>query len=159
MLPPGTNAITSIRLGRGSGTSNIGIHGIYLDGKLLIDESAGVATNVEYQTNGGQGDIIEVNTDDNTLVIKDTGDRDNRWIKGFSVAGPSVIDTPLLTNDVELRGSDFATTPPGVDTLKEIVWSINGAEYSAGVTNPGLLLRSYLPTLQLLSKLNIKATP
>ena len=49
---------------------------------------------------------------------------------------PSIIDTPLLTNDVELRGSDFATTPADVDTLKEIVWSINGTEYSAGVTNP-----------------------
>ena len=94
------------------------------------------ANHVEYQTNGGQGDIISVNTDDNTLVIKDTGDRDNRWIKGFSVAGPSIIDTPLLTNDVELRGSDFATTPADADTLKEIVWSINGTEYSAGVTNP-----------------------
>ena len=55
-------------------------------------------THVEYQTNGGQGDI---KTPDNTLVIKDTGDRDNRWIKGFSVAGPSIIDTPLLTNDVD----------------------------------------------------------
>ena len=51
----------------------------------------------------------------------------------------------MLTNDVELRGSDFATTPPGMDTLKEIVWSINGTEYSAGVTNPWSPLEK-LPT-------------
>ena len=104
---------------------------------MLVDQGTGLGdTNVEYQTNGGQGDIIEVNTDDNTIVLSDTGDRDNRWIKGFSVAGPSIIDTPLLTNDVELRGSDFATTPADADTLKEIIWSINGTEYSAGTTNP-----------------------
>ena len=109
-----------------------------------------------YQTNGGQGYIIEVNTDDNTLVIKDTGHRDNRWIKGFSVAGPSIIDTPLLTNDVELRGSDFATTPADADTLKEIVWSINGTEYSAGVTNPWSPLEKLPINKQLLSKLNTK---
>ena len=35
---------------------------------------------VEYQTNGGQGEIVSVNTDDNTLLIANTGDRDNRWI-------------------------------------------------------------------------------
>ena len=106
---------------------------------------------VEYQTKGGQGEIISVNTDDNTIVLNDTGDRDNRWIAenkastDFSVAGPSIIDEPLLTNQVDLRGSDFATTPPGVDTLKEIIWDIDGTEYSAGVTNPWKPLNN-LPT-------------
>ena len=124
-----------------SGNSAL-ISGIKVDGQRLVDPTIAGAPNpigdnhVEYQTNGGQGDIISTDPDTNTLVIADTGDRDNRWIKGFSVAGPSVIDTPLLTNDVELRGSDFATTPADADTLKEIVWSINGTEYSAGVTNP-----------------------
>ena len=133
-----------------SGNSAL-ISGIKVDGQRLVDPTIAGAPNpigdnhVEYQTNGGQGDIVSVNTDDNTLVIKDTGDRDNRWIKGFSVAGPTVIDTPLLTNDVELRGSDFATTPADADTLKEIVWSINGTEYSAGVTNPWSPLEK-LPT-------------
>ena len=119
------------------------LRAVRIDGVLLVDPSKD--DHVEYQTNGGQGDIIEVNTTDNTLVIKDTGDRDNRWIKGFSVAGPSIIDTPLLTNDVQLRGSDFATTPADADTLKEIVWSINDVEYSAGVTNPWSPLEK-LPT-------------
>ena len=39
-------------------------------------------THVEYQTNGGQGDIVSVNTDDNTILLSNTGDRDNRWIIG-----------------------------------------------------------------------------
>ena len=112
-----------------------GFYAIEVDGKILVDRGVG-ESHVEYQTKGGQGDIIEVNTDDNTIVLSDTGDRDNRWIKGFSVAGPSIIDEPLLTNDVQLRVSDFATTPPGADTLKEIIWSINGTEYSANTTNP-----------------------
>ena len=133
-----------------SGNSAL-ISGIKVDGQRLVDPTiAGAPTpigdnHVEYQTNGGQGDIISTDPNTNTLVIADTGDRDNRWIKGFSVAGPSVIDTPLLTNDVELRGSDFATTPADADTLKEIVWSINGTEYSAGVTNPWSPLEK-LPT-------------
>ena len=36
---------------------------------------------VEYQTNGGEGEIVSVNTDDNTILLSETGDRDNRWIK------------------------------------------------------------------------------
>ena len=119
---------------------------IEIDGNLLADPAPTTGANhVEYQTNGGEGEIVSVNTDDNTLLIADTGDRDNRWIKGFSVAGPSIIDSPLLTNDVELRVSDFATTPPGADTLKEIIWSINGVEYSANTTNPWSPLEK-LPT-------------
>ena len=106
---------------------------------------------VEYQTKGGKGDIVSVNTDDKTLLIANTGDRDNRWVAenkagtDFYVAGPSIIDSPLLTNDVDLRCSDFATTPLGVDTLKEIVWKINGTEYSANTTNPWKPLEK-LPT-------------
>ena len=102
---------------------------------------------VEYQTNGGQGEIVSVNTDDNTILLSDTGDRDNRWIAenkaatDFYVAGPSVVDEPLLTADVELKSTDFATTPENADTLKNIVWELNGAEQNAGVSNP------YKPTL------------
>ena len=81
---------------------------------------------VEYQTNGGQGTIISVNTDDNTLLIKnlDSNTRDNRWIAenkadtDFYVAGPTIIDSPLLTTNVELESTQFATTPDGVDGLK-----------------------------------------
>ena len=139
-----SSGFQSLQFDYPSGGNFCALAWIKIDG-VLLEDGPGGDDHVEYQTNGGQGDIISVNTDDNTLVIKDTGDRDNRWIKGFSVAGPSVIDTPLLTNDVELRGSDFATTPPGMDTLKEIIWSINGTEYSAGVTNPWSPLEK-LPT-------------
>ena len=99
-------------------------------------------THVEYQTKGGQGDIVSVNTDDNTILLTETGDRDNRWIAenkagtDFYVAGPQVIDDPLLTADVELESSLFATTPDNTDTLKNIVWELNGAEQNAGTSNP-----------------------
>ena len=35
---------------------------------------------VEYQTKGGNGTVIEVNTGNNTLKIANTSDRDERWI-------------------------------------------------------------------------------
>ena len=112
---------------------------------------------VEYQTNGGQGDIISTDPDTNTLVVADTGDRDNRWIAenkagtDFALAGPSIIDEPLLTTHVELESSQFATTPDGVDGLKEIIWNINNVDQSAGTLNP------YRPTgLPLNSEVTIK---
>ena len=141
--PP--NSITQIAVQGLIGPSSGRFSAIEINGEVLVSSAVAGDTHVEYQTNGGEGTIISTDPDTNTLVVADTGDRDNRWIKGFSVAGPSVIDTPLLTNDVELRGSDFATTPADADTLKEIVWSINGTEYSAGVTNPWSPLEK-LPT-------------
>ena len=118
------------------------LRAVRIDGVLLVDP--GKAEHVEYQTNGGQGTIVSVNTDDNTLLIKDldSNTRDNRWIAenkagtDFYVAGPSVVDEPLLTADVELKSTDFATTPENADTLKNIVWELNGAEQNAGVSNP-----------------------
>ena len=123
-----------------------------INGNILVDDQPiggdpDGAPVVEYQTNGGQGEIIEVNTDDNTLLIANTGDRDNRWIAenkwcrrrhatDFYVAGPSVVDEPLLTADVELKSTDFATTPDNADTLKNIVWELNGNEQNAGVVQP-----------------------
>ena len=61
---------------------------------------------------------------------------DNKADTDFYVAGPSVIDSPLITTNVELESSQFATTPDGVDGLKEIIWRLNGATQSAGTNNP-----------------------
>ena len=60
------------------------ITAIEVNGELLIDTGVGDLgdTHVEYQTNGGQGSIIEVNTTDNTLLVTNSGDGDNRWIAG-----------------------------------------------------------------------------
>ena len=140
-LGSGLNEVATIKF---TAAQPVAFHAIRING-LVLKDGIETAKRVEYQTNGGQGTIVSTNTADNTLLISNTGDRDNRWIKDFSVAGPSIIDEPLLTNQVDLRGSDFATTPPGVDTLKEIIWSINGVEYSAGVTNPWKPLNN-LPT-------------
>ena len=112
---------------------------------MIVDNAGFNAGDVaEYQTKGGKGTIVSV--ENNTMMVTDSADRDERWIKGFSASdNSSIIDDPLLTNDVQLRGSDFATTPPDADTLKEIIWDINGVEYSAGVTNPWSPLEK-LPT-------------
>ena len=137
-------------------------------GEWLGSDGSGTAdgaTVVEYQTYGGEGEVVNVNTDDNTILLKDLPgtDRNNRWIIGatdtsgnagnsgetgdaanatdFFVAGPDVVDLPLLTADVELLSSLFATTPDGADSLKNIVWELNGATQDAGLTNP------YKPTL------------
>ena len=114
--------------------------------------------NVEYQTDGGKGTIVSVDVAAKQLKIADTGatTRDNRWIAenkadtAFSVAGPASIDSPLLTNNVYLKSSDFSTTPEldgkgdSLDALKTITWSIKpdgGAEMiqqagGSGTENP-----------------------
>jgi hypothetical protein len=66
---------------------------------------------------------------------------DNQAGTDFFVAGPNIVDEPLLTADVRLESSLFATTPADADTLKNIVWELNGAEQNAGTSNP------YTPTL------------
>ena len=117
---------------------------VFGDGEQLIDTGVlGIGLDrAEYQTNGGEGEIVSVNTDDNTIMLTETGDRDNRWIAenkagtDFYVAGPQIVDDPLLTTDVELESSLFATTPDNADTLKNIVWELNGAEQNAGTSNP-----------------------
>ena len=56
---------------------------VILDGGTnvqVIKDDPDAQSHVEYQTNGGEGSIIEVNTDDNTLLITNSGDSDNRWI-------------------------------------------------------------------------------
>ena len=75
------SAIYSVTLvGISSATTRL--YEIRVDGKLLVDTGARDFgdTYVEYQTNGGQGSIIEVNTTDNTLLVTNSGDGDNRWI-------------------------------------------------------------------------------
>ena len=154
-LMPAKTVITSIKLGKslnvnpGWGST---ITAIKVDDRLLVDSGiAGaptpvVDTHVEYQTNGGEGTIIDINTDDNTLLVINSGDGDNRWIAenkadtDFYVAGPNYVDSPLLTTNVELQSSEFSTDPDGVDGLKEIIWNLNG------VDQPGTTLNPYKPT-------------
>ena len=52
---------------------------VIVDDEILLMPSTG-DTHVEYQTNGGEGKLVATNTDDNTILLTDTGDRDNRWI-------------------------------------------------------------------------------
>ena len=84
-------------------------------------------------------------------MLSNTGDRNNRWIKGsididgnagnragtdFYVAGGQKSDDPTLTADIRLQCSEFATTPENADTLNNIIWEINGVEEPAGTVNP-----------------------
>ena len=81
-----TGGLTSIKSYSGSNpdTVYVMIKGVAVDGKLLIDQGVRDLgdTHVEYQTGGGQGSIVEVNTTDNTLLVTNSGDGDNRWIAG-----------------------------------------------------------------------------
>ena len=40
----------------------------------------GGSTAVTYATTGGKGTIVGVNTTDNTIMLTDTNDKDERWI-------------------------------------------------------------------------------
>ena len=144
------------------GTQNgLYLYGIEIDGILLIDSTGG-ATKVEYETLGGQGDIISVNTDNKTLLIKDlnSNTRDNRWIAEnkagteFYVAGPEKVDRPLLTTNVWLESSAFSTTPATdadgapLDALKTITWSIkpDGGDEMIQTAGPSGTSNPYQPT-------------
>ena len=81
----------------------------------------------------------------NTLTLSHTSptDNDQVWVANdnqagtdFYVTGITIIDAPLLTADVELESSQFATFPADVDGLKEIIWNIDGTDQSAGTNNP-----------------------
>jgi len=86
----------------------------------------------------GVGSIIDVTG--NVITIVPTEGRfigPNSNGIDFSLAGPSKIDEPLLTDEVFLLSSDFALVPGSdADTLLSIVWEIDGTEHSAGTTNP-----------------------
>ena len=130
----GDNVIT-VSVGNG----NTDIYAIKVGSRLLVDQGidgapTGSDSHVEYQTNGGEGTIVSVNTDDNTILLSDTGDRDNRWIAenkagtDFYVAGPSKVDEPLLTADVLLESTPLTTEPEdGLVIDKKYVWKLNGA--------------------------------
>ena len=121
------------------GASNPVLQAVRVNGKIMVDNqfiNTGGDTYVEYQTNGGEGEIVSVNTDDNTILLKDlsTTDRDNRWIAenkagtDFYVAGPSEVDEPLLTADVFLESTPLTTEPvDGLVIDKKYVWKLNGA--------------------------------
>ena len=79
---PSVTELINIQLTTVSSSDPAIVYAVEVDGKILVD--AGISdlgdTHVEYQTNGGQGSIIEVNTDDSTLLVTNSGDGDNRWI-------------------------------------------------------------------------------
>ena len=79
---PSVTELINIQLTTVSSSDPAIVYAVEVDGKILVD--AGISdlgdSRVEYQTNGGEGSIIEVNTDDNTLLVTNSGDSDNRWI-------------------------------------------------------------------------------
>ena len=82
----------------GSGTSSMQLGGTSIEvvstdlvnNKMIVDGGSWLGsdgsgdpdgdTEVQYQTNGGQGTVITTLPDDDAVVISLTGDRDNRWI-------------------------------------------------------------------------------
>ena len=164
--PAGAEAAFVIDIKNDNTGAGTDLTGIRIGGKLLVDDDiAGPGPTpdlgddkVEYQTDGGVGDLVSIDVAAKQLKIADsTGTtRDNRWIAdnkadtAFYVAGPSKLDDPLLTSEVYLKSSDFSTTPETnpdgnpMDALKTITWSITpdgGAEMlqtagPSGTENP-----------------------
>ena len=68
-------------------TANTHFAGLRINGNILVDDDSllGGELRTALQLSNTKptavkGDIVSVNTDDNTLLIANTGDRDNRWI-------------------------------------------------------------------------------
>ena len=137
------------------GSSNPYFTMIRVDGMLLVDRGvrdlgdtevicqSPLKAPTDWKIEGIEGNTLSLShatPDDNAQVWVAN---DNQAGTDFYVTGPSIVDDPLLTADVELESSLFATTPPGVDTLNNIVWELNGVEQNAGTSNP------YKPTLSI----------
>ena len=104
-------------------------------------------TRVEYQTNGGQGNIVKIENKD--IYLTDTGDRDNRWIAENKATTPFYVGTPskvtgesLDKNDVEFiswngtpESIEFTADPEGSVNLVRRHWYLRES-----TTLEGLLL-------------------
>jgi hypothetical protein len=126
----------------------LGLSAVFVDGLQLVDKGVRDFGDTEVtcqsplkaptgwtvkRINGTVLDVSHATPDDNAQVWVAN---DNQAGTEFVIDGGKIIDEPLLTTDVELQSSQFATTPIGVDGLKEIIWSLNDVEQSAGTLNP-----------------------
>ena len=119
--------------------------GMQVNNKLLVDSSipgGGGDTAVTVGPFTAEGTFLSaVGTEVDLSASSGRWIADNKAGIDFSIAGPAVIDNPLLTADVVLESTPFSTTPADADTLKGMVWELNGVEQNAGIANP------YKPTL------------
>jgi hypothetical protein len=139
----------------GSGYRYFGAMAFEVNGRLLVDQGIGGAPDTEvtclsplkaptdWKVERIEGTTIDVShaTPDDNAQVWVASDNKNQAGTDFYVQGGQVVDEPLLTADVELESSLFSTTPDDADTLKNIVWELNGVTQDAGTTNP------YKPTL------------
>ena len=119
---------------------------IKVDGKTLVDTGVGGDPRVEFQSPGGTGDIVEINTSDNTMLLSNSN---NRWISNnkadtaFSVAAGSLANPPAPNYlDITFTSMNAGTTPfTGVDaTLSSRTWTLETAPDKAG---PWTLVDTY----------------
>jgi hypothetical protein len=122
----------------------------YVNGNNTMTVDGGeweVGDVITFHVNAGVGDITDIT--DTTITLKPTSGRfigPNSSGIDFALAGPVIVDTPLLTNEVDLRSSNFAVEPGSdADILKEIIWDIDGTEYNAGTANPWKPLNNLTP--------------
>ena len=130
-----------------------GFRALIVDGKRLVDGSinSGGAPIVDAEVTclsplkaPTDWTIEDIDTTANTISLSHAAEDNSQvWVANdnqadidFFVTGPKFVDNPLLTADVSLRTSDFATTPFQADTLRNIVWELNGQEQNAGTMNP-----------------------
>ena len=80
-------------------------------------------THVEYQTNGGQGSVIEVNTTDNTLLVTNSGSSSNRWIIGATDTDGNAGNSGETGNAANAK--NFYVAPPGGAPIEETkAWGV-----------------------------------
>ena len=143
---PFTGNVSKIRIIRTAGYDATYTYSIRFDGKLLLDttEKFISQSTVSSETTGGQGNIAEINTSDNTVFIQNTGPDTDRWIGPnnsnipFAVAGGSLANPPAPGYlDVVYTSMNADTTPfTGVDaTLSSRTWTLETAPDKSGPWN------------------------
>ena len=124
---------------------------IRVDDVIIRDTNYGYQyeEKVSVETTGGQGDIVEINTSDNTVLLQNTGSDSDRWIGPNSSNIPFFMAAGSISNppapgylDVAFTSMNAGTTPfTGVDaTLSSRTWTLETGPAKEG---PWTLVDNY----------------
>ena len=98
------------------------------DWYIFTDKANIYQDHVEYQTNGGQGNVVKI--EGTNIYLNDTGDRDNRWIAENKARVPFYVGTPSKVTGDPLNKDDVVFishngTPPTIEFTADPTGSVS----------------------------------
>ena len=143
-----TGVMNTLTIGPAGAGFSINLNAIEVDGLLLVDTGLRDLgdKNVQFATPGGTGDIVSINTSNNTMFLSNSNDRwiaNNKAGTAFSVAAGSINNPPAPDYlNIAFTSMNAGTTPfSGVNaTLSSRTWTL---ETAPDKTGPWTLVDNY----------------